>query len=108
MTIRAEDDWTTTNIPSSISFETAATSGRVERLKITGAGNIGIGITAPVQKLEVNGGVRINTVAPRPVCDASARGTFWVVKGGTGTPDSVSICLKGDGVSADTYAWKNL
>ena len=68
-------------------------------------GNVGIGATAPGQKLEVNGGVRINTATTRPTCDSSARGTFWVVNGGTGVADSVSVCAKDSG---DAYAWRTI
>ncbi len=69
------------------------------------AGSVGIGTTSPSQKLEVNGGVRLNTVTAKPTCDASVRGTFWTVQGGTGVADTVEACIKN---GADTYVWQTL
>lgn len=106
MTVRAEQTWTATSYPTSISFETAGTTGaRVERLKITGSGNIGIGQSAPTQKLEVFGGVRLNTTTARPTCDATSRGTFWFVKGGTNVADTATVCAK---LVDGSYSWNSL
>ena len=68
-------------------------------------GNVGIGTTTPGQKLEVNGGVTLNTVTAKPACSSTTRGTFWVNQGGTGVKDTVEVCAK-DG--ADAYAWRTL
>jgi hypothetical protein len=110
MTVKAEEAWTISPVftPTYIIFETAATTARAERLRITSAGNIGIGTSTPTQKLEVSGGIKLNTATARPTCDTSARGTFWVTKGGTGVADKVEICVKGDTSSTENYGWKSL
>ncbi|MFA5931921.1 MAG: hypothetical protein WC793_00890 [Candidatus Paceibacterota bacterium] len=69
------------------------------------AGNVGVGVTAPSQKFEVNGGVRLNTVTAKPTCDATVRGTFWSFQGGTGVKDTVEVCAKDVG---DAYAWRTI
>ncbi|MDG0817663.1 tail fiber domain-containing protein [Bdellovibrio svalbardensis] len=44
------------NVPSSLVFETGNnTSGLAERMRVTSAGNVGIGTTSPSQKLTVDG-----------------------------------------------------
>jgi hypothetical protein len=42
-----------------------------------------------------------NTTAT-PTCDATERGRIWVVEGGAGVTDTISMCLK---AAADTYSW---
>lgn len=67
------------------------------------SGNVGIGVIDPVVKLEINGGVRLNTDETRPSCDASLRGTLWFTKGGSGVKDVLEICAKD---SSDNYDWR--
>jgi competence protein ComGC len=67
--------------------------------------NVGIGVSSPGQTLEVNGGLRLNTSNSRPACDSSQRGTFWVVESGSGTKDSVQVCVKN---ASDTYLWAGI
>ena len=67
------------------------------------SGNVGIGTTTPEAKLEVNGGVRLNTTDARPGCDDSKRGMLWFTNGGTGN-DDLQICMK----TGATPTWKNL
>ena len=55
-----------------------------ERARISSTGNLGVGTNNPGQKMEVNGGVRLNTVAAKPTCDATVRGTVWVTQQGLG------------------------
>ena len=68
-------------------------------------GSLGVGQANPTQKLEVNGGVRLNTVTAQPTCDSTARGTFWAVQGAAGVKDSVQVCAKDAG---DAYAWRTV
>jgi len=72
---------------------------------IKSTGNVGIGTTTPNQKLEVNGGMRLNTTVSKPTCDSSQRGTFWVTQGGAGVKDTVEVCAKDAG---DAYAWRTI
>ena len=85
----------------SMTFTTVAGGGNFKFIN----GNVGIGTTSPGQKLEVNGGMRLNTATAKPTCAVGIRGTFWVVQGGAGVADTVEACLKS---AADTYSWVTL
>ncbi|PLY16314.1 MAG: hypothetical protein C0631_04065, partial [Sedimenticola sp.] len=77
-------------------------------LAIDTNGNVGIGTgntTMPTQKLEVNGGIRMNPATAKPECTESARGTFWFTQGGTGVKDSLEVCAKDE---FDDYAWRTM
>ncbi|MCX6792437.1 MAG: hypothetical protein NTY12_00200 [Candidatus Falkowbacteria bacterium] len=77
-----------------------------ENSYISTGGNFGVGTITPTAKLEVNGGVKLNTVTAKPVCsDATNRGTFWVTQGGTGVADSVEVCAKD---ASNAYAWRTI
>lgn len=100
---RAESNWSknadgiTYITPAYLTFETGignAANDRAERMRVAGNGNVGIGTSAPNQKLEVNGGVRLMTNDAQPACNDGARGTFWVVRG---TTDTVQVCVQGTG-----------
>jgi hypothetical protein len=84
--------------PGRVSFSTvpAGSGSLVERMRITSAGNVGMGTTAPAQKLEINGGVRLNTATAQPACTSAARGTFWITQGTT--DDVVQVCAMTGGV----------
>lgn len=74
-----------------------------EAMRITSATNLGVGTSSPTQKLEVNGGLRLNSNSSRPACNEDSRGTFWVTRGATS--DHVSVCLlKGNG----SFKWVTL
>lgn len=67
------------------------------------AGNSGFGVLAPKQKVEVNGGMRLETATSKPAANADSAGTIWRTKGGAGAADVVEMCLK----AADgSYSWK--
>ncbi len=66
---------------------------------------VGIGASSPGQTLEVNGGVRLNTVTAQPTCVSGQRGTFWVVESGAGVKDNVQVCVKN---ASDTYIWSTI
>ncbi len=68
-------------------------------------GNVGIGTTNPLQKLEVDGGVRLNTATVKPTADATSVGTMWITQGGAGIADILEVCLKS---ATDTYSWINI
>ncbi len=103
----AESAWTNTAYPTYFTFQTtpAGTTTRYERMRVTGAGNVGIGTGSPTQKLEVNGGVRINTTATKPPCSLTARGTIWFTSAPAGVADSLEVCAK---QAEGTYAWMSL
>ena len=106
----AETNWTDTNYPAYFLFETAPPNStcRLERMRITSTGNIGIGgVPAPSQKLEVNGGVRLNTGTAQPVCDATVRGTLWFTKSAAGVADKLEVCAQ-EATATPTYNWKPL
>ncbi len=70
---------------------------------LTIGGSLGVGLTAPTQKAEVNGGLRLNTATAKPTCDSTTRGTFWVVQAAAGTKDDVQVCAKD---ATNAYAWR--
>ena len=52
----SEDAWTDSSVPTYMTFETTApSSSRVERMRITGVGNVGINNVTPTAKLDVMG-----------------------------------------------------
>jgi len=65
--------------------------------------SVGIGTSTPTAKLDVNGGVRLNTGTAKPSCDGNSRGTFWFTQGGFGVKDTAEVCAKDAGGS---YAWR--
>jgi hypothetical protein len=102
----AEEVWTATSQPTYMNFMTTAPNSTAfaERMRITGAGNIGIGTVTPTQKLEVAGGVRVNSSGTKPACTDTTRGTFWFTNGGSTADDTMEVCAKVGG----TPVWKPL
>ena len=108
----AEKTWTLTSAPTYITFQTTAenSTGATERLRISSSGNVAIGYSGytPTQKLEVNGGVRLNTTTGQVACAATNRGTLWYTQGAsTGTigADSLEVCVKD---ASNNYSWHKI
>jgi hypothetical protein len=76
-----------TNISGILAFNTnGGGTGTTERMRITSAGNVGIGTSSPTQMLTVNGAVGYN--APITVTDAThtvATTTNWIIANRAGT-----------------------
>jgi len=100
---RAEGAWSSTSIPSAFIFETTSTGSvtRAERMRINSAGNVGIGTIAPASKLDVSGGIRLNSTGAQPACSAANRGTLWLIQGAS---DVLQICAQAGG----TPIWINV
>ncbi|MBI4193222.1 MAG: prepilin-type N-terminal cleavage/methylation domain-containing protein [Candidatus Colwellbacteria bacterium] len=68
-------------------------------------GKIGIGVADPIQRVEIDGGIRLNTSGAKPTCAATTRGLFWVTQNGAGVQDKVEVCAKN---ASDVYAWRTI
>lgn len=68
-------------------------------------GKLGIGTTAPNESLEINGGLRLNTTAAKPICNAAKRGALWFTQGAAGVKDALEVCAKD---AADIYNWRTI
>jgi hypothetical protein len=107
VSVRAEANWTSTSAPAYMTFDTSGTGQAlpVEKMRLTSTGNLGIGTTAPTQKLDVNGvAIRIAGSATAPLaaeCTAATRGTLRFVQG---TTDQFMIC----GQSGGTPIWRTI
>ncbi len=71
-------------------------------------GNVGIGVGWPTlanARLEVAGGIRLNTTDAQSGCTASLRGTIWFRQGAAGAKDTLEVCAKN---ASDLYGWRTL
>jgi hypothetical protein len=104
LSMNSEETFSTTSRGANIVFATTpqGSTARSERLRVAGNGNVGVGTPVPNQKLEVNGGIRLNTGTTKPTCDSNARGTFWVTQ--SSPSDVVEVCVQLDGA----LVWKAL
>lgn len=91
------------SIPDSYSIGASGQGWRsVNSILYFSGGYVGIGTPTPTRELEVNGGVRLNTTAAKPACDATQRGTVWVTLSGSLIKDKVEVCVKN---AAEAYFW---
>lgn len=106
LSAKAEAAWVASplSIPSYFAIETTATNTRTEKMRITGAGNVGIGTGTPTQKLQVVGGIKLDN-ATKPACVLAVRGTIWYTYLGTGSADTLEVCSKD---ISGNYAWRAL
>ncbi|WP_428295675.1 hypothetical protein [Hyphomicrobium sp.] len=72
ITLLASGAFAPTSAPTAIAFSTTASgsTARTERVRITDAGNVGIGDTAPNTKLVVSGGARVGADATCTIAKA--------------------------------------
>jgi len=69
------ENWATTSIGSSISFRTPAngSTSAIERMKVDHSGNVGIGVTAPIEKLHITDGrIRVGAGADSGVLEGGS------------------------------------
>jgi hypothetical protein len=88
---------------SALTFRTESGGTIAEQMRINSSGNVGIGTTTPAQKLDINGGLKLDTSTAQPTCNATNRGTFWFVRNTAGVKDQVEVCAKD---AADAFAWR--
>lgn len=97
------------NTPTALQIFTG-NSGPTKKinLQVSSNGNVAVGMGTAVatQRLEVNGGVKLNTTTTIPTCDSTtSRGTIWLTQGAAGAKDSLQVCAKD---SSDVYAWRTI
>jgi hypothetical protein len=68
-------------------------------------GTVGVNVSRGTAELEVNGGVRLNTLKAQPTCSSTTRGEFWFVQGASGVKDAAQVCAKD---AANSYAWRTV
>jgi hypothetical protein len=76
-------------------------SGPTERMRITNAGDVGIGTSGPRAKLQVNGGIQLANDTGSP--SAPKAGTFRYYTSGNNS--YVDMCMQ---TGASTWAWVNI
>lgn len=93
-------------VPGSGTADVGLTGSRWENGYFSGGVGIG-GSSDPIApvRLEIDGGMRLNTTTAKPACGAGTRGTFWVTQGGAGVKDNVEVCAKD---AANAYAWRTI
>jgi hypothetical protein len=73
---------------------------------LSASGNVGITSPTPTERLHISaGGLRIqNATSNFPDCNASNRGTIWMVQPGGVAGDRFAVCLRQGGLP-ETYKW---
>lgn len=107
---KVDEIWTGTSTPAYFDFLTtpSGSTTRNVRMRIASNGNVGLGGSGTnginaTQRLEVEGGVRLNpTSSVKPTCGTTYSGTVWFTSGAT--DDVIEVCAKKSG----TYAWRSI
>ncbi len=77
-----------------------SSDGDNEGVFVATDGDVGIGTSTPIERLDVNGAIKFgNTSSP---CDATHRGVMKFVEGAVGADDECYICLRR---SSGSYEW---
>ena len=74
------------------------TGASIERMRITSSGNVGIGTTSPVMRMDVSGGVNITYGSIYDV---------WIQGGGAGAGEERNLALLGTRDGNGDYLWVN-
>lgn len=96
----ATENWSGSANGADLTFATTqnGTTARVERMRITGSGNIGIGTTIPYSKLEVSGGIKMSD--DTDTASINKVGTLRYRKSGNNT--YCEMCMQ---TGASSYDW---
>ncbi|PLX84408.1 MAG: hypothetical protein C0617_07940 [Desulfuromonas sp.] len=86
-----------------LQFFTTGDNADAPTMTLRNSGHVGIGTTAPVQMLDVNGAIKIGADPEQTTCDDSTRGTVRFVNGGL-SDDAVEVCGKFGGA----FLWKSI
>ncbi len=100
-----EQDWTSadTNIDSYMAFSTYLNNAGTEKLRITSAGLVGIGETAPLGQLHVksaDSGASVNSGHNQVIAENSGNSGFSILSGNT---SNGAICFGDDGNNCKGY-----
>ncbi len=101
--IRAEAAWSATSKATYITLETTpvGSTARAERVRVTGAGDVGIGIATPSTKLHVSGPIRCGSFVKAALPNAATSGAGAMIY----VPDEVGGAVL---AFSDGTAWRRV